>query len=186
MKLLAPLALMTVGTVCALTLQEAPEQQPQLDEHRWLQQLVGDWELTIEASMAPGAPTTTWHSTESTRALGEFWIVTEGNADFGGQAFQSLQTVGYDPKQDAFVGSWIDTIQAMMWTYEGSLDESGRVLTLAADGPGMTDPSKTSKYEDRIELVGPDHKRLTSAVQGDDGEWITFMTAEAKRVKKDR
>ena len=70
-----------------------------------------------------------------------------------------------------------------MWSYVGHLDASKRVLTLEAEGPSFEDPSKTAKYRDQIELVGSDLKRTTSSVLGGDGNWTTFMTVEARRVK---
>jgi hypothetical protein len=92
-------------------------------------------------------------------------------------------TLGYDPNKDAFVGTWIDTIQTTMWSYVGQLDESKRVLTLEAEGPSFGDPGKTAKYRDQIELIGPEQKTMTSSVLGEDGNWTTFMKVAARRVK---
>jgi hypothetical protein len=120
-------------------------------------------------------------SSESVRKLGELWVIGEGKAAYGGTEFRSMITLGYDPAEKAFVGSWIDTIQTRMWTYRGSLDEQKKVLTLEAKGPSLTDPEKTTDYRDVIEMESPDHRTLTSSVRGDDGEWATFMRADYRR-----
>lgn len=150
-------------------------------EHAWLAQLVGEWTCTAEASMAPDAEPMLLESTESVRSIGGLWIVAEGRASFGGQAFTSILTLGYDPAKEAFVGTWIDTMQTHMWSYRGSLDAARKVLTLDTEGPSFDDPTKMARYRDALELVGPDHKRLTSSVQGPDGEWTTFMRADFRR-----
>ena len=153
-----------------------------LEQHEWLQQLVGEWNVSsaIEES---GEDSTTWESKESIRSIGGLWIVAEGTADNDGQPFASLMTLGYDPNKEAFVGTWIDSLQTTMWSYVGHLDASRRVLTLEAEGPSFEDPSKTARYRDQIELVSTDLKRTTSAVLGKDGAWTTFMAVEARRVK---
>ena len=122
--------------------------------------------------------------TEHVRAIGGLWIVGEGNASMGGVPITSLMTLGYDPEAKAFVGSWVDSMQTHLWTYTGKLDDTKKVLTLEADGPSFTDPGKTAKYRDVIELKDADHKTLTSSVQGADGKWTTFSTAKYERKKK--
>jgi hypothetical protein len=153
------------------------------EHHIWLQQLVGDWEVSQEVWMEPGAEPMRMESTESVRPIGDLWVMSEGHADFGGDPFQSVMTLGYDPAREAFVGTWIDTMQPILCLYEGSLDEAGRVLTLAAEGPRFDGKEGTGHYRDAIEVVDSDHKVLTSSVLQPDGSWVRFMRAEFTRVK---
>ena len=179
MKTIALVALFTVTTIAVQDPQpDAPEPQ-----HKWLQQLVGEWKVTTEASMGPGTEPMKMESTERVRAIGDLWVLAEGTADFAGKPFTSLMTVGYDPKQKAFVGTWVDSMHAHLWTYTGSLDEAKKVLTLSAEGPAFDDPTKTAKYRDAIEIVSKDHKRLTSSMLVADGKWETFMRADYTRTK---
>ena len=90
-------------------------------------------------------------------------------------------TIGYDPEQGCFVGTWIDSVQAHLWTYRGQLDPDRRALTLEARGPSIAEPGGTTDYRDRIELVTPDHKRLVSAMLEDDGTWTTYMEVDYYR-----
>jgi hypothetical protein len=156
--------------------------QPQ-QEHRWLDKLVGEWSSEMECSMGPGEPTTTSRGTESVRSLGGLWTIGEGDGEMpdGGTA-RSVMTLGYDPKAGRFVGTFIASVMTHMWTYSGSLVESGRVLALDADGPSFTGEG-TAKYQDRIEFVDDDHRILTSQALGDDGQWHRFMTAHYRRKK---
>jgi hypothetical protein len=148
-----------------------------------LQQLVGEWTATSEATMEPGAEPMRMESTESVRSIGGLWILGEGSASFDGTPFTSILTLGYDPQRKAFVGSWIDSMQTHLWTYVGKLDESRKVLTLETEGPSFADPSKNSKYRDVIELKSADHRTLTSSVQGEDGVWTSFVKADYRRKK---
>ena len=51
MKTLAAVSLLTLF---AITVQEPAQPTNQLEQHRWLQQLVGEWKLSSEAVMGPG------------------------------------------------------------------------------------------------------------------------------------
>jgi hypothetical protein len=150
-------------------------------EHAWLRQLVGEWDVVSEMSAGPDTEPIRVESTESARSIGDRWIVAEGTADFFGQPFTSILTLGYDPRREAYVGTWIDTEESHLWSYEGSLDEARDVLTLEAEGPALGDETRTARYRDAIEVVDSDHKVLTSSVLGDDGTWTTLMRAEFRR-----
>lgn len=162
---------------------EVPAPAARTPEHEWLQQLVGEWNVTTEATMAPGAEPMRWESTESVRSIGGLWVVGEGKCEFEGMPFTSIMTIGFDPKAGRFVGSWIDTMQSHLWVYRGSLDAEKKTLTLEAEGPSSMDPTKNAQYRDAITVEGPDHKRLESSILGDDGAWVTFMRAEYRRAR---
>jgi hypothetical protein len=70
-----------------------------------------------------------------------------------------------------------------MWKYEGSVDPSGKILTLEAEGPNMLQPGTTAMYRDIYEIKSKDEYLQTSAMQGPDGKWITFMKGEVRRKK---
>ncbi len=73
-------------------------------------------------------------------------------------------------------------MQTTMWKYEGTLDETGKKLTLETEGPNpMT--GKPCKFRESIEWKGDDERVFTSTILGDDGKWVQFMTVTQKRVK---
>lgn len=160
---------------------QPPAIEPQ---HLWLQKLVGDWNFRSDANMGPDQPPMQCGGSESVRSLGDLWILGEGSMEMpGGAPGGTLLTLGYDPVRKRFVGSWVGSMMTHMWRYEGSLDASGRVLTLDTEGPSFTDPNKTSRYHDIIEVKSEDLRTLTSEVQMPDGTWFRFMRAEYRRVK---
>ena len=160
---------------------EMPAPPPPSDYHVWLQQLVGSWTVTSEAVMGPDTEPMKMQYAARTRSIGEFWIQTASSAKFDGQAFTSLMTLGYDPAQEAFVGTWVDSMQTHMWKYRGTLDNTGKVLTLVTEGPSFEDPNVVVEMHDIIEVKSKDHLVLTSRAQGLDGKWVEFMTANYRR-----
>lgn len=147
-------------------------------EHRWLDQLVGEWSCEMEASMAPGAPPETHTSRERVRSLGGAWVLCEGEMGSGG----TLITLGYDPMKGRFVGSFIGSMMTNQWIYEGELDESGDALVLSTRGPSPIGDGSMADYLDTIRIRDPDHRTLSSSFHAPDGEWHRFMTAEYTRV----
>ena len=157
--------------------------EPQ-DQHRWLQQLVGEWAYEHEATMGPDQPVQKFTGTEIVRPLGDLWVVCEGRSEMpgGGEAHMRM-TLGYDPGKGRFVGTWVGSMMTYLWVYDGELDAAGKVLTLNAEGPNFADPSSKAlvKYQDVIGIVSHDHRTLTSRTLGPDGTWHEFMTAHYRR-----
>jgi hypothetical protein len=148
-------------------------------EHKWLEQLVGEWTSEMEGSGGPDQPPVKHTGTETVRSL-NVWVVCEGEMP-GEVSMKTVLTLGYDPAKKKFVGTFIGSMMTHLWVYEGELDASGKVLTLDADGPSFTDPTGTAKYKDTIEIVSPDHRTLSSRFLGEDGQWHHFMTAHYRR-----
>jgi hypothetical protein len=158
-------------------------QAEQQKEHKWLEQLVGEWETEMEAVMGPGQPPTKHTGSETVHSL-TLWVQCEGLMPApDGSPGRTVMTLGYDPAKKKFVGTFIGSMMTHLWVYEGELDAAGKVLTLDADGPSFADPAKTAKYKDAIEIVSPDHRILTSRFQSEDGQWHQFMTAHYRRKK---
>lgn len=179
-----------VGSVVALTIgvalcyaQEGPQMPPPEKEHAWLQQLAGEWEAEFEMEMEPGKPKVKSKWTETARLLGGFWLVASGTGMMGDKPMASSLTLGFNPKTKRYIGTWVDSTNSHMWHYDGSVDATGKILALDADGPDFNNPDKTAKYRDTFEIKSADHKILTSSAQGPDGKWTTFLTVDYKRKK---
>jgi hypothetical protein len=151
-------------------------------EHQWLQQLAGEWTMTGEAVMEPGKPPEKWAGTESVRSLGGLWILADGQGDMpGGGIAISQMTLGYDPKQERFIGTFVASVMTHLWVYEnGTLDAARKVLTLNTEGPDFK-LEKMAKYRDVIEVLGDEERSLSSFALGEDGAWRQFMKAVYRR-----
>lgn len=157
---------------------------PPRPEHAWLQKLVGNWTFESECIGAFGQPSEKFHGTDDVKSLGDLWIVGEGQGEMpGGGIGKMMITLGFDPKRNRFVGTWVGSMMHQLWVYDGELDAFGRVLTLNSEGPSFTDPEKRAKYQDVIEIKSDDQRTLSSRVLGDDGKWTHFMTARYRRTK---
>ena len=163
--------------------QEPMKVEPQ-KEHQWLQQLVGEWTFEGEMTMAPGQAPEKFTGTESVRSLGGLWILAEGQSEMpDGSPATMIMTLGFDPRKQRFVGTFIGSMMTHLWLYDGGLDDAEKVLTLNTEGPDMSAEGKMATFKDVIEIKSDDHRVLRSHMLGDDGKWHEVMTAHYRRRK---
>jgi hypothetical protein len=154
--------------------------QPQ-QEHHWLQPLVGEWKFESDCVGPDGAAEKS-NGRAVGRTLGGMWFVVESQGDMGGTPWNSLMTVGYDPEQAAYVGTFVGSMMNRIWHYKGNIDPQQKKMVLDTVGPKFDGPG-TAEYQDMVEIVDNDHWILSSRVKSDSGEWIDFMTSHHYRQK---
>lgn len=156
--------------------------EPQ-QEHQWLHKLVGEWTYESECDMGPDQPPGKWSGTEKVSSIGGLWVVCEGEGEMpdGGKGLTRM-TLGFDPARGRYVGSWVGSMMANMWVYDGEVDAGGRILTLDCEGPSFTEEGGRAQYQDIIEWISDDHRVLSSRVLRD-GQWVHMMSAHYRRVR---
>lgn len=173
-----------VASLSAIRAQEMPQFPGPETEHQWLKQFVGEWEAKSEARMGgPDQSLMQCQGTMTSRMLGEFWVVSELTNNMGDMTMTGIQTLGYDREKKKYVGTWVDSMTSNLWKYEGTVDESGKTLTLEAEGPNCMSGGKMTKFRDAYEFKSKDHIVATSSMQNEDGKWVVFMTGNLRRAK---
>ncbi|HOA75786.1 MAG TPA: DUF1579 domain-containing protein [Phycisphaerae bacterium] len=157
------------------------------NEHRWLERLVGEWSYEHECKV--GDETSKWSGREVVRSLGGLWTIAEGEGEMPcGGTGQTIMTLGYDPQKKRYVGTFLVSVMAYLWVYEGSVDASGKRLVLDTVGPKFSQDGTplegTARYQDIVEIIDDDHRILRSQVLGDDGQWHPIMTGHYRRTKR--
>src|SRR5579862_8500594 len=154
-----------------------------VQEHQWLQQLVGDWRVEMEMMMGPGHDRQRSEGTESVKSLGGLWAVGEARATMpDGTPMIHCSALGYDVSYHEYRGCWFASMSSHLWKYVGELSADGKVMTLNCVGPSMTKDGETANYRDVIEIIDADHRTLTSYGEDENGEWHEFAKAHYTRV----
>ncbi len=162
---------------------QVPDMPKPTKAHELLGQFAGEWEVTSECAALPGQEPIKAKGTESAKLVGGFWLVANGEASMAGMDMKSVLTMGYDPAKKKYVGTFLCSMDSTLWTYQGTMDDSGKKLTLETEGPTPFDPAKKVKYREILELKDPDHKVFTSYMIQDDGSLMKFTTMDYKRKK---
>ena len=71
-------------------------------------------------------------------------------------------------------------MNSTLWSYTGSVDDTGKILTLDTEGPGPD--GKPAKFKEVITVKDKDHKEFTSSMEKD-GKWLTFVRMQYTRKK---
>ncbi|MBI2922990.1 MAG: DUF1579 domain-containing protein [Planctomycetes bacterium] len=171
---------------CALAWFAAAEDGPQLPspqkEHEWFRQLEGNWETEGEIPTGEGKPPEATKGTASGRLVGGFWGVLEHKGEVMGTPFTGILTLGYDPEKKSYIGTWVDSMTSRLWQYTGTMDKTGKILTLETEGPDFEKPDAIVKFRESLEIVDADHLKFTSTC-AKDGAWVTIITIRYSRKK---
>jgi hypothetical protein len=116
--------------------QQAPPQLPQATEHhRILQQDVGTWDATMKIWPAADAAPLESKGTEKNELLpGGMWLVGRFEGEVLGMPFTGASTLGYDPVEKKYIGTWIDSMTPYLTTLKGDYDVATKTLTAIAEG----------------------------------------------------
>lgn len=177
--MIASVALLLLTFVAVRAADEQPKMPQPQKEHEWLKQLAGDWDLDM-TMQEPGKDSVKAKGSETTRLLGAFWSISEINATMMDMPFSGRMTLGYNIEKKKYIATWVDSMQDYLWTYEGTLDPSGKILTLETTGPCPMQGGKMTKFKEVIEIQDKDHHTFTSHVDFD-GKFVQMMNIKYTR-----
>ncbi|MBI2373287.1 MAG: DUF1579 domain-containing protein [Deltaproteobacteria bacterium] len=112
-------------------------------EHEKLKGMAGTWSWAGKFWMAPGAPPDeSSGQSEFKSVLGGRFLEEVSTGTVMKQPFEGHGTVGYDNTKKKYVMSWADNMGTMIMTGEGTLDASGKKLTMSSE---FVDPMTRKK-----------------------------------------
>jgi hypothetical protein len=157
--------------------QDAP---PATDEHKMLLKAVGEWEGKIVAAM-PDGKTQDFPAKESIHAVGELWVQSKFECDFGGMPFAGAGCTGYDTAKKKFVGTWIDSMTTELAVLEGSYDADKKTLVMHWEAPEM---GTGERVPHRMETVHGEDSYVSKMFVGKDGGQKTMEIHMKRKAKK--
>lgn len=150
------------------------------EQHAWLQRWIGAWSIEGQCPAEAGNEPTQMRGREVVRAVGDLWIVGEASgAAPDGETYSAVLTIGFDPKKNRFVGTWVGSMMTHLWVYDGWL--IGDELTLEAEGDSFAAPGTMTKYRDITELASDNERRMRSEMLDPKGQWQQIMSAVYRR-----
>lgn len=105
---------------------------------------VGDWNATMQMTMAAGGEPIKEKATETVRSICHGrWTWTDYNGQMMGQPFEGHALTGYDPAKKEYVSFWIDSLESLAMETRGTMAADGRSCNFkgtAFDGKGQPMP----------------------------------------------
>lgn len=162
-------------TTVLLAAQEMP--QPQA-EHRRLAQTVGTWDASIQTVGMDGKLHESKGISVRRMGPGDFWVIDDFQGEMNGVPFTGHGALGYDPQRHLYVQSWI-SMTPMLMVLTGTLDGTGKVLTMTGEGPGID--GTPIKMRNVTTWTGADASTLEVFVVLPDGSETKSMTIHYTR-----
>ena len=91
----------------------------------------------------------------------------------GGARIEATLTLGYDTRQQKYVGTWIDSMQNQLWVYEGDYDPETQTLTLDTEGPNLMGDGQMTPFRDAHQFVSDDEMVSRSSAVDESGAWVS-------------
>lgn len=135
--------LFTLLVVCfcvSVVAQDIPQK-----EHEMLKMDEGTWDAQITMLVGKNEQETQYHAKEVNTMIVTLWSIGKLQGNIAGMEYEGFATLGYDTMQKKYVGTWIDSITAVITSMEGSYDEKTKTLTLfytTYDKDGRTEQRK--------------------------------------------
>lgn len=147
--------------------------------------LVGTFETKVRTWMDPDPtkpPEDTAGSSVNTWALGDRYVQMKYEGIMMGETMTGIGFVGFDNVSKKYLSTWMDTAgTGMMWS-TGTLDASGKVLSMKAT---VNDPAtgKPSPTDTKITITDNDHHKLEMWGKNAAGKMAKVMEIEYTRKK---
>ena len=147
--------------------------------------MVGTFETKVRTWMDPDPskpPEDTAGSSVNTWALGDRYVQMKYDGIMMGETLTGIGFLGFDNVSKKYVSTWMDTAgTGMMWS-TGTMDASGKVLSMKAM---VNDPStgKPSAADTKITITDNDHHKLEMWGRNPEGKMAKIMEIEYTRKK---
>lgn len=121
------------------------------DQHAWLTDSAGSWNVKQTMWMQPGAePTVDEGTAERVAILGGRVLRETFSATFMGQPYQGVAHSGYDNVTGKYWVTWLDNMSTAVYSGEGECNDDRNRCTYHMSG---TDPMTGGQHKMRIEVA---------------------------------
>jgi hypothetical protein len=155
------------------------------ESQKKLAPMVGTFETKVRTWMDPDPtkpPEDTTGSSVNTWALGDRYVQMKYDGIMMGETLNGIGFIGFDNVSKKYVSTWIDTAgTGIMWS-TGTMDASGKVISMKAtvNDPGTGKPSPA---DTKITITDNDHHKLEMWGKGPAGKMVKIMEIEYTRKK---
>ena len=151
-------------------------------EHAFLKNFEGEWESTSKMMMGDPEPVVAKGKETNRLIAGGLFLIQDMEAEMFGGTFIGHATRGYDVHKKKYTGAWVDTMATGVYTIEGTLDDTGKVLTEWIEGanPQTGEPMKMKMV---TEVKDKDRRISRFFMPGPDGKEAEMGSVEYVRKK---
>jgi len=137
------------------------------EHHKLLEPLVGKWNTQAKQWLGDPKPETSTGHSETKWILGGRFVEEMYDSDIFGKPFQRQGVMGFDTRTKKYVATSVDTWGTWITVEEGSIDSTGKILTLTAqDYDSATGKTRPIKFIYNIDTNDHHVMRVYETIQG--------------------
>ncbi|MCI0568331.1 MAG: DUF1579 domain-containing protein [Acidobacteria bacterium] len=141
-------------------------------QHAELMKNAGSWNAVIKSWMSPGDPVVTKGSANYKPILGGRFLMEEYKGIMMDKPFEGFGITGYDNTKKEYTNVWMDSMGTMMIFARGTMDASGKVLTM------------TSQWEDPVTGEVAAMRMVTTFVDASTKKFEMYGTHGGQEAKE--
>jgi uncharacterized protein DUF1579 len=141
-------------------------------QHAELMKNAGSWNGVIKSWMSPGDPVVTKGSATYKPILGGRFLMEEYKGIMMDKPFEGFAITGYDNTKKEYINVWMDSMGTMMIFGRGTMDPSGKILTM------------TSQWEDPFTDEVVSMKMVTTFVDANTKKLEMYGTHGGQEAKE--
>jgi hypothetical protein len=150
-------------------------------QHEKLKKLVGEWNLTVKATMDPTQPAQESKSSAVvTELMDGRYVQEQVSGDMGGMAFRGMGVTGFDNILQKYVSIWIDNMGTGIMMSEGTANAAGDVIRWTGEASDPMSGKKT-KYRLVSRFVDDNKRVFEMYAKGPDGKESQMMEITYER-----
>ena len=131
------------------------------ENHKWLAQFLGEWDVTMRMFMVPGGPPMESKGKCSARWLMDGrWLLQESELDMFGQPVKFHRILGYDNFKKKYVSTGVNSFETCIAASEGFRDQSGNVLNLYGTIDEYLNGENDKMVRYALRALSPEHHVL--------------------------
>ena len=181
-----PLSRLAVAaTLCLALVVQTAVAQPAAgitEQHKWLKKGVGTWDATVKVWYAPNAAPITSQGQETGELLpGGLWLISRFEGNIAGMPYAGAGIWGYDPVEEKYVGTTVDSMTPHIMTTKGDYDPDTKTMTTTAEG---RDPAtgKTTHFKMTTQYPDDDTRLFEMNIVDADGKLWKMMEIKYTRA----
>ena len=154
--------------------------QQVLEEHKMLKMDEGVWDAKITLWSGPDTEPIRSNAKETNTMIGALWSIGKLEGNIAGMDYVGHATLGYDPMQKKYVGTWIDSLTPVITHMSGTYDPKTKTLILYYTTYGQDGQEEKRKNV----MVYKDEKTRDFIMYLKKGEeWTQAMEILYKRIE---
>lgn len=106
-------------------------------QHAMLAKMAGEWDAAVTLFMPDGAKMESKAKEKCELVLGGRFVQSIFVGTMMGMPFEGRGTTGYDNIRKVYFSTWTDSMSTGLMVFEGTADETGKVITMHAEMKGV-------------------------------------------------